>query len=716
MVPRICDVCGVEFQATLRQKRHSECASRRASRNQTRTVARAEHRPEFIGVDGEGVTYCDTCKHPLEECPCETPIQVHDYVLLSVGDESYHRPDKGRLHWREIFTFLYDQFLEHPDAVFVGYYLGYDFNQWVRTMPENRGRMLYDPKEIAKRRRARSGGNRTPFPVYIDEWECDILPGRRFKLRPTVSYGYDAFKWMYVCDVGAFFQRSFISAINPSDWPTPIVSDANYAIIKEGKERRAVATLDSAMTRYNVAENHALASLMSVMNDGFVHSDIRLKKNQWFGPGQAAQAWMTLVGCPNGEDVRDAVPQWALDAARATYFGGWFEIFCHGHIPGVSYENDEISSYPYTISTLPCLLHGEWTQGTGAGPLPDNSHLRMVHAELWGSDPYVGTMLHRTPRGTILRPHHTAGWYWWHELEAAYDAGLIDNIVPTEWVNYDPCDCSPPLAPIKDLFILRTQVGKNTPQGKALKLVYNSVYGKCAQSIGNPRYSNAVWASLITSWTRTRILRAIATHPARTRDLLMVATDGVYFRTPHDSLEFSKDQLGKWELQEKHNLTLFMPGMYWDDKTRDRLKDGEAPQLKSRGVSAKALGERITEIDAQFNDIRTTNIWPRIDLPLNMQMISAGQAIQRNDWSLAGVVTQSTHKYPITRSIHANPGTKRPPYPYMDDDVMRSVPYPEPPFGPIESKPYDGDFGESPEEMYTTDGEAMAIIAEMLLG
>src|SRR5215831_416655 len=254
---RICDVCGQEFVAAPRQKRHAQCAKSRASKNRIRTVDRAAHDLEFIGVDGEGVTREDG---------------THEYVLLSVGDQSYHRPDGRQLHWREIFTFLYHQFEASPHAVFVGYYLGYDFAQWVRTMPENRGRMLYDPKEIAKRKRKRSGGNTVPFPVYIDEWECDILPGRRFKIRPVVSYDDTSGvkPWMYICDVGAFFQRSFLSAIDPKDWPEPIVSEADYEIIEKGKERRAAAQLDAEMMLYNIKENEALARLMKVMNNGFV--------------------------------------------------------------------------------------------------------------------------------------------------------------------------------------------------------------------------------------------------------------------------------------------------------------------------------------------------------------------------------------------------------------------------------------------------------------
>src|SRR5690606_895113 len=107
-------------------------------------------------------------------------------------------------------------------------------------------------------------------------------------------------------------------------------------------------------------------------------------------------------------------------------------------------------------------------------------------------------------------------------------------------------------------------VGKNSSHGKAYKLIYNSAYGKMAQSIGNPKYSNPIYASLITTGCRTMITHAIATHPKKTKDLLMVATDGVYFRSPHPSLEIDKSRLGAWDESIKRNLTLFMPGIYWD--------------------------------------------------------------------------------------------------------------------------------------------------------
>jgi hypothetical protein len=63
-------------------------------------------------------------------------------------------------------------------------------------------------------------------------------------------------------------------------------------------------------------------------------------------------------------------------------------------------------------------------------------------------------------------------------------------ITDHEWVAYFPCDCRPPLRWIEGQYLDRIALGpagKNSPNGVAKKLCYNSVYGKMAQSIGQPK-------------------------------------------------------------------------------------------------------------------------------------------------------------------------------------------------------------------------------------
>lgn len=703
MTSKTCIGCSRDFQSRdPRQKRcKPDCGrvktqSVRAS-HAARTKTRDEHRLTFIGVDGEGVTRDDG---------------THDYVLLSVGDRSL---DNGgeRLEFTEIMSFLWDCFLDNPGSVFVGYFLGYDFTHWLRTLPENRARILLSKSGIASRARKESGRNTVPFPVEYKDWEFDILGTKRFKLRKR-----GASSWMYINDTGAFFQSSFLKAIDPKSWPEPILSEEEYATIVEGKADRSTAQFDANMVRYNVTENAVLSRLMDRLNIGFVKADVRLPKQKWFGPGQAAQAWMTLINAPKGHLIREAVPITALEAAQKTYFGGWFEIFAHGLVPGTSYEYDINSAYPWIISKLPCLLHGGWSDGQGA-ELPENREFLMVRARVSGRKgepvPRIGAMLHRTPRGVICRPVETEGWYWWHELEAAKRAGCVRSIKVSEWVSYKKCDCLPPYRTIADLYQRRLDVGKNSPEGKALKLLYNSSYGKMAQSIGTPIFSCSIYASLITAGCRTMILDAIATHPKGMDDVLMVATDGIYFRSPHPNLDIDGSRLGAWDASTKENLSLFMPGVYWDDRSRAKVKAGIAPELKSRGISAGDLALMIEEIDRLWADWSFGQEAPEMTIPVKFNMVTATQALARGKWETCGVVTTDGD-----RSISSDPRNKRAYMDWDDAGYVRSSPYLLPWEGPVESTPYDQTFGMEEidfNEDYsweTPDGSVNGIIAEVL--
>jgi len=171
------------------------------------------------------------------------------------------------------------------------------------------------------------------------------------------------------------------------------------------------------------------------------------------------------------------------------------------------------------------------------------------------------------------------------------------------------------------------------------------------------------------------ILDAIATHPKGTRAVAMVATDGVYFTSPHPGLPIS-DQLGDWDTAEKVNLTLFKPGVYWDDKARAAIREGEKPQFKARGVDAQAFAKRIGKIDEWFGSWsgqypEADSDWPVVTFPLNFSMVSPLQALQRGKWDTAGVVTDSSE-----RTEKSNPDGKRSNGYYdQQSDVYRSKPF-----------------------------------------
>jgi hypothetical protein len=637
---------------------------------------------KFVAIDGEG----------------ENINGIHQYVLLGIGQDQISNP--LGLEWYEIFDFLYDHY--ERNSTYVGFFLGYDFTQWFKSLPEGKARKLLTKEGIASRRH-RNPKIPMPHPVQARNWQFDILGNKRFRFRPKVcDCEYATCKcpgqlhWMYVCDTGPFFQKAFLSVIKPSDWPEGTISDQEYEDIKEGKGKRSSAHLGPEMKRYNRLENEILERILYHLDRAFQGIGINLSKKQWIGPGQAAQEWLKGKA-PSREEIEECVPKWFRDCARDSYYGGWFEIFATGLIPGISYEYDINSAYPFVIASLPCLLHGVYTRGIGTPKIDlEQKEICLVYAYVSGNGDYsgfTGAMQNRNKNGGICRPVETEGWYWLNELDAAQRSGCIGDITYKEWVSYKPCDCEPPIAEIHNLYRLRLSNGKNTPFGVACKLVYNSMYGKFAQSIGEPLFGNAIYASLITSGCRTMILDAIATHPKKWESVLMVATDGVYFMDEHPGLELSSTELGKWDVTEKVNLTLFKPGVYWDDKARNAIAKGELPVFKARGISAKDFANCISDIDYDFalweGDFEGN--FPQITYVPQFNMTTALQALIQHDWSLAGLVRDDREM-----KQSSNPAEKRYGVAYYDEsrEIYRTIPRR---VKVIETTPYKKLFGDTSE-------------------
>jgi hypothetical protein len=644
---------------------------------------------KFVCIDGEGFTDSDG---------------VHRYKLLGVGQDQIS--NRNGLGWDEIMEFLYDHF--EKGTVFGGFFLGYDFTQCFKNLPEERARMLLTIEGRASRKRRVTGEHSVaPHPVEYDGWQFDMLGSKRLRIRPKrcrCSIQSCPCKpkapWMYVCDTGGFFQTSFLNVINPERWPEPIVTPDEYATILEGKGLRAVAELDASSARYNRLENEVLARVLGQYAEGLEAIGVRLTPSKWFGPGQAAQEWMR-GRAPKRKDVENAVPEWVRKAAEASYFGGWFEIMAHGPIPGATYEYDINSAYPAAIADLPCLLHAVYSRGSGKPPAFPEGSCTLVRARVWGQSygerrkkHYIGAMLHRDAGGRISRPLITEGWYWLDELESAQRAKLVTRITDDrwfEWVNIQPgeCpyDCHPkPMHEVVGLYLRRLAAGKNSPLGIACKLIYNSMYGKFAQSIGMPLYGNAIYASRITSRCRTKITDAIATHPEGKRAVAMVATDAVYFFSEHPTLECS-EALGKWSAAIHHDITLYKPGVYWDGETRRQVAKGDNPAFKARGIDANAFASQLGRIDAEFAGWNGAvppddglpagsgpRTWPMVTYQPKFQMTSALQALMQGKWENCGLVKQGDDVEPIKQS--ANPVDKRCAWYYdANDGFIRSEPH-----------------------------------------
>jgi hypothetical protein len=204
----------------------------------------------------------------------------------------------------------------------------------------------------------------------------------------------------------------------------------------------------------------------------------------------------------------------------------------------------------------------------------------------------------------------------------------------------------------------------------------------------------------------------------------MVATDGIYFLDAHPSLDINPTRLGAWDETSKKQLTQLMPGVYWDQDTRERVGAGQSPKLKSRGVPAKDLAKEIIGLDEMFFEqamsLRDggTFEWPEITFKSDFLLESCKNALNRGKWHEAGKVTHGKE-----RGMSSNPFTKRNPEAYWDDEwgIVRTYPYARQ--EEIESTPYAKSFGYLEEEedlfggMIDRDGrDGAAFWRELLKG
>ena len=530
--------------------------SRNANRKYNRTQ-KVDNKP-FIGVDGEGGNIEGR----------------HEYLLLRAGA---HKLYTGKpLSSYECLDFISNL---PNNGIYVGYFFDYDVTMILRDLPEERLRRLVD-REIRT-------VDDIVLPVEWSNFEIEWLPSKEFKVRNT---SHDIPRWVVISDVGSFFQSSFLSAIEKWNIGSPEQREQ----IKIGKSLRSKFTnLDEETDLYNTLEIDLLERLMTQLRSVFLELEIRPRK--WQGPGNVAGALLKKHGIPTNKEIPLFDNPEFLDALHHSYYGGWFEVQKLGEV-GKGYQYDINSAYPAAMLHLPCLIHStvefggkkEIAQAIKNGRCHDKpiylAHISFVHKNkelLWGSFPW------RNKKGNISHPVKGSGWYWSWEIENKLPGTSV--VIGTAYIFIKNCDCKP-FEFVENLYEMRKKVGKDS-KGIALKLALNSLYGKMAQSVGKPQFANPIYASLITSYARSKILDVIR---QKGNDVCMVATDAVFSSTPCDQLIIDKE-LGNWSCDEYESLFIIQPGLY--------ILNGEMGTLKTRGVAKTLIAQELPKLVTGFDRV-----------------------------------------------------------------------------------------------------------------
>lgn len=183
-----------------------------------------------------------------------------------------------------------------------------------------------------------------------------------------------------------------------------------------------------------------------------------------------------------------------------------------------------------------------------------------------------------------------------------------------EWVQ--TCEHSPGQF-VQKYFDARIEWGKDGP-GYIIKLFLNSLYGKSAQRIGRPPWANVIWAGLITSITRAKLL--LAARDLGEDNVISFQTDGLFSLTDTlDSYPDGEAPLGEWEHELIDELFMIQSGVYV-------YRQGDKNVAKSRGFLAKYLTDTLDTFKAEWND----HGWlGEVALPTRMQFIGARLGVDR---------------------------------------------------------------------------------------
>lgn len=501
-----------------------------------RTVRTRQSRKFWIGLDGEG----------LGRSP-------HRYVYLAYSDASSRHVDFIRdsrgLRTIDCFDFL----LSIPtDARVAGYYLGYDWTMIFRDMPR---KAIYDLLRPETRY------------LGLDEGgQCRPIRWRGYKIQylaRTVRIKRHE-KSVTIWDVGPFFQSSFVKALD--SWG---IGASQIKEIQRMKDLRSQFKESDDIESYCLTECRLLAELATELDNA--HREANLSLRSYHGPGATANVALRSMGI---RKKRGKIPQEVIRCARRAFFGGRFEHATIGEV-GTCHGEDIVSAYPFQAYQLPCLEHGVWEHTLSEYDVERNPNAVVSYSVSDCGDLSWGPLPCRTKEGNIVfaRGGFSGYTYGSEYLEAKRHWEGIH--FKEAWILYSDCQCRP-FQQILEWFRERERLGKDG-KGRVLKLALNSIYGKLAQSVGHPQYKSIVWAGMITSGTRAKLLEIIG--PDKD-NVLATATDGIFGlhklgMTP-DPLP--GERLGSWESKTHNNTVLVRPGIYWSDD-----------QLKARGLGTNQL-------------------------------------------------------------------------------------------------------------------------------
>ena len=535
----------------------------------------------FVAIDGEGLTRED---------------DSHDYVLLAASDGSYieEYDALGGLGTEQCFEYLLDlsertrlQAKEDGEQapILVGFYTSYDVNMIFRDLPEYVLAGLWAGGMMTWR--AKAGDYRQYRIEYVPNRVLRVKQGCWVMRDDSDKSYWQTFRQFVWWDCFQFFQMSFVKALR--DWDSADAETIDE--IAQMKDARGTFEVEQrpSIRAYCMKECELLVGMMGKVAATLDALDIKL--SSWYGAGSIASALFKMHGVKN--HLKQEWEPEINDAVMRAYFGGRVETFAVGVIDTPSWNYDVRSAYPAATANLPSLADCI-VQERSAYDYHEKYAIWHVRWNKTARQPIRLSPFPFRYKKRIFWPHTGEGWYHAEEVRAAMDVFGDGKQIALEidcGYAFIPSNNERPFEWVPELYNERAEYKRHKdPREKILKLGLNSVYGKCAQSIGGkdgkpPPFQCYLWAGMITADCRAKLLRAASL----SSDVLAIATDGLFVGAKLDGLEES-EELGAWEsVQVEAGLMLIQPGVYATPSLGAKRADGLGSFAKSRGFSAKGI-------------------------------------------------------------------------------------------------------------------------------
>ena len=466
----------------------------------------------ICALDGEGMNWSDSSHH---------------YTLLAASwPEGKAKIVADSLTFDHCMTFILSLPPDHTYVIFGG---NYDHNMMLNTLPYNVAERLL-----------RTG--KASYHGYRIKWiERKMFTVRRGAQSRTVY------------DVLANFQKAFVPVCKA--WH--VGTDAEIAIVEAMKEKRGSFTDGEAaeIEKYCFLECDLLRELCRKLFDAILATPYKPKAV--YGPGALASAAMTKH---NVKRYMAPLPEECEVWTHFAYFGGRFDCAVLGWFEDV-YQYDIKSAYPDQIRYLPCLAHCHWEHMTYRDFQRDGlPEWGMIQVE-WSVPPDSPwpPFPHRDSKGNVFYPSKGEGRYHASEVRAAMEMYPDSIIFIHGWKLVRECEHQP-FDFVDHLYKWRQSLEYG--QGIVVKLILNSLYGKCAQQVGGrkdkpPTFQCFFWAGAITAGTRAKLLRAIAADPAA---IIGLATDSVV--ALHELTLEVGFELGQWDVKKLAEYAQISNGVY----------------------------------------------------------------------------------------------------------------------------------------------------------